>query len=289
VHPTTHRRTDRRADGWIVGPPRPHAPAVRLFCLPYVGGAASVYESWRGGLGDDVEVCPVELPGHQTRLRERALTRVDALVDALASALTAELDVPYALFGHSLGSLVAFELARELRRRGADEPRALFVSGGPAPRLPRVHPPVHDASEAEVVDRLRSLGGLPDEVLAEPELLRHFLPTIRADFAVFETYSFTPEPPLSCPVVAFTGREDVDVPPARVEPWSAESTGRFEHHVLPGGHFFVHTARTALLDLVRGELTGPVCHREQDSHREQDRNTEQDGKRDQNGSRAVDQ
>ena len=135
--------TARRADGWIVGPPPARTPAVRLFCLPYVGGAASVYEPWRGAFGDDVEVCPVELPGHQTRLREPAFTHVDALVDALASALVDELDVPYALFGHSLGSLVAFELARELRRRGVGEPRALLVSGGPAPALPRVHPPVH--------------------------------------------------------------------------------------------------------------------------------------------------
>ncbi|WNV87572.1 thioesterase domain-containing protein [Umezawaea sp. Da 62-37] len=267
MHTSTSRAKARRADGWIVGPPSPTAPAVRLFCLPYVGGAASVYEPWRGALGGDVEVCPVELPGHQTRLRERALTRIDELVDALASALADELDVPYALFGHSLGSLVAFELARELRRRGAGEPRALFVSGGPAPRLPRTHPPVHEASEAEVVARLRMLGGLPDEVLAEPELLGRFLPTIRADFAVFETYAFTPERPLTCPVVAFTGSEDTDVPLDRVEPWSAESTGRFEHHVLPGGHFFVHTARTALLNLVRGELTGPASHHDQDSRR----------------------
>ncbi|HEX6343060.1 thioesterase II family protein [Umezawaea sp.] len=265
MHPIASRGADRRAGGWIVGPPRPHAPAVRLFCLPYVGGAASVYHLWRGALGDDVEVCPVELPGHQTRLREQAFGRLDDVVDALASAISDELDVPHALFGHSLGSLVAFELARELRRRGAGEPLALFVSGGPAPRLPRVHPPVHDGSDADVVARLRLLGGLPDEVLAEPELLRRFLPTIRADFAVFETYAYTPERPLTCPVVAFTGSEDTDVPPARVDPWAEESTGRFTHHVLPGGHFFVHTARTALLDLVRGELAAPSHPRDQDS------------------------
>jgi len=246
--------TARRADGWIVGPPPARTPAVRLFCLPYVGGAASVYEPWRGAFGDDVEVCPVELPGHQTRLREPAFTHVDALVDALASVLVDELDVPYALFGHSLGSLVAFELARELRRRGAGEPVALLVSGGPAPRLPRVHPPVHAASDAELVDRLRTLGGLPEEVLEEPDLLRRFLPTIRADFAVFETYTHEPGPPFACPVVAFTGSEDTDVPLARVAPWAEVSTGPFSHHVLPGGHFFVHTARPALLSLLRGAL-----------------------------------
>ncbi|MGW4113681.1 thioesterase II family protein [Actinosynnema sp. NPDC004786] len=251
MHPTAPRP---RAGGWIVGPPAGRPPALRLFCLPHVGGAASAYEPWRGALGEDVEVCPVELPGRQTRLRERPVDRLGPLVDALASALGDELDVPYAVFGHSLGALVAFELARELRRRGAGEPRVLFASGGAAPRLPRLRRPVHDAPDDRVIALLKTLGGLPDDVLDEPELLRLFLPTIRADFAVFETYGYRPEPPLACPVVVFTGREDVEVPPARVAPWSAESTGPFASHVLPGGHFFVHTARPALLDLVRAAL-----------------------------------
>jgi surfactin synthase thioesterase subunit len=262
VHPTAPRP---RAGGWIVGPPAARPPALRLFCLPHVGGSASVYEPWRGALGADVEVCPVELPGRQTRLRDEPIAQLAPLVDALASSIEDELDVPYALFGHSLGALVAFELARELRRRGADEPRVLFTSGGPAPRLPRVRPPVHDAPDDRVIALLEALGGLPADVLDEPELLRFFLPTIRADFAVFETYEYRPEPPLTCPVVVFTGAADVEVPPARVAPWSAESTGPFTFHVLPGGHFFVQTARPAVLDLVRAALAGHA-HRPLDAH-----------------------
>lgn len=261
MHPTAPQR---RAGGWIVGPPGGPPPALRLFCLPHVGGSASVYEPWRGALGEDVEVCPVELPGRQTRMRDRAFTRIEPLVDALASTIADELDVPYALFGHSLGALVAFELARELRRRGAAEPCVLFASGGPAPRLARVRPPVHDAPDDRVIALLQALGGLPDDVLDEPELLRPFLPTIRADFAVFETYEYRPEPPLTCPVVVFTGADDVEVPLDRVAPWSAESTGRFTSHVLPGDHFFVQTARPALLDLVRGALAG-YAHRPLDA------------------------
>jgi surfactin synthase thioesterase subunit len=254
VNPIATSVLVRRAGGWIVGPPRRYPPAARLFCLPYVGGAASVYESWHGAFGEDVEVCPVELPGRQTRMREPAFSRLEPLVAALASAISGELDVPYAIFGHSLGSLVAFELARELRRRGAAEPSVLFVSGGPAPRLPRDRPPLYNASDAQVIARLRALGGLPEEILAEPELLRCFLPTIRADFEVFETYEYRPGHPLGLPVVAFTGRDDLDVPVTRVAAWAEETTGRFEYHVLPGGHFFPTTSRVRLLQLMHGAL-----------------------------------
>ncbi|MFC5946639.1 thioesterase II family protein, partial [Micromonospora harpali] len=141
-----------RAQGWVMGARRRTAPALRLFCLPYAGGNASAYTQWPDAFPDDVEVCAVELPGRQTRWRDDAFTRVEPLVEALASALAGELGVPYALFGHSMGSLVAFELARELRRRGLGEPRVLFVSGGPAPQLPREQPRIHDGPQALVVE-----------------------------------------------------------------------------------------------------------------------------------------
>jgi surfactin synthase thioesterase subunit len=254
VNSVSSRAVVKRADGWISGPLRLDAPSVRLFCLPYAGGAASIYEPWRDAFGAGVEVCAIEPPGRQTRLREPAYTRLDLLVEALATAIADELDVPYALFGHSMGSLLAFELARELRRRGAAEPCALFVAGGAAPRLPNLKPPVHAAPDAQVFARLRELGGLPAEVHDEPELMRLFLPTIRADFALFETYEYRPQPPLDCPVVAFTGSEDREITPTRLAPWAEETTGRFEYHVLPGGHFFLRTSQTALLDLIRSGL-----------------------------------
>lgn len=248
------RALTKRAGGWIVGPPRMDSPDLRLFCLPYVGGSASVYEPWRGAFGEDVEVCTVELPGRQGRMREPAIPRLEPLVDALATALADELDVPYAIFGHSMGSLIAFELARELRRRGYDEPCALFVSGGPAPRLPMDRAPWYNASDTEVIARLQGLGGLPDEIRDEPELLQFFLPMIRADLEVFETYQYRPGRPLDCPTVAFTGSVDREVPVTRVAPWSQECAGRFEYHVLPGGHFFLRSSQAALLDLIRGVL-----------------------------------
>lgn len=258
-HPTASRMRTRRAGGWIAGPAHESTPALRLFCLPYVGGAAWTFEPWRGAVGAEVELCPVELPGRGARMREPAFSRMGTLVDALASAIAGELEepgVPYALYGHSMGSLVAFELARELRGRGLAEPRVLFASGGPAPRFARQRVAVHAATDEQVIARLLSLGGLPEEVMAEPALLKAFLPAIRADFAVYETYEYRPERLLDCPLVVLTGREDVEVPPAHSLPWAQETTGPVEHHVLPGGHFFLRTAQEELLELVRRALEG---------------------------------
>ena len=245
------------ARGWLVdpGPPAaPAAPAVRLFCLPFAGGGASTYAAWPALFPDGVEVCPVELPGRLTRWSEKPFDRAEPLVEALATALAGELDGPYALFGHSMGALLAFELARTLRRRGAAEPQVLFVSGGPAPHLPRRWEQIHDQPDDVVVARLRDLGAVPEDVYAEPELLELLMPTIRADFSVVETHVHRPEPPLGCPVVAFAGAEDREVPPDQVAPWHQHTTGSFTRQVLPGGHFFLHNARTALLDTVRAAL-----------------------------------
>ncbi|MEU7327934.1 thioesterase II family protein [Streptomyces parvus] len=244
-----------RAHGWIVGARRPAPPAVRLFCLPYAGGGASTYSAWSGLLPDDIEVCPVELPGRLTRWGEKAFAEAEPLVETLATVLEGELDLPYALFGHSMGGLLAFELARTLRRRGAGDPRVLFVSGSPAPQLPRRLPPIHDQPDDVVVARLRDLGAVPEDVYAEPELLELLMPAIRADFSVVETYAHRPEPPLGCPVVAFAGTEDREVPHELMASWHEQTTGGFTRHVLPGDHFFLHGERTALLDTVRAALT----------------------------------
>ncbi|MFX0592793.1 thioesterase II family protein [Melissospora conviva] len=244
-----------RAAGWLAGGPRrAAAPAVRLFCLPYAGGGSSAYGGWQQLLGAAVEVCPVELPGRQSRWHDPAYSRVRPLVESLASALAAELDVPYALFGHSMGSLVAFELARELRRRGVPPPRILFAAGGPAPDLRRLSPDIHDRPDAVVVDRLRRLGNLDEEIAAESELLELLLPAIRADFSVCETYRYAPEPPLDCPIVAFAGDEDQEVPVERVAPWREHTSAAFSLQVLPGGHFFPISARDAMLRTIRATL-----------------------------------
>lgn len=242
-----------RADGWIVGTRRGN-PAVRLFCLPPAGGGSSEYASWTDAFAEGIEVCPVEPPGRQTRWHEPAFTAVEPLVEALATAIADDLDRPYALFGHSMGSLLAFELARTLRRRGHAQPRALFVSAGAAPHLTRVHPQVHDKPIEEVTARLKRIGGLPDEVYADQELLELFMPTIRADFGLCETYRYRAEPQLACPIVGLAGADDQETTPAMMEPWREQTSAGFALRVLPGGHFFLRSERDAVVEVVRSAL-----------------------------------
>jgi medium-chain acyl-[acyl-carrier-protein] hydrolase len=242
------------ADRWLPTV-RPWSRAgLRLFCLPYAGGGASVYREWAGALGDSVEVCPVQLPGREARFGEPAFTRIGPLVEALADALGPHLDRPFALFGHSLGALVAFELARRLRRSGRPGPSHLFVSGCRAPQVRRAERLVHTLPDAAFRQELRRLGGTPAELLANDELMDLVLPTLRADFALCETYEYADGFPLPCPVTALGGRDDGAIGRDDLEAWRVHTTARFAAHVLPGDHFFVRSARARVLAEIRRAL-----------------------------------
>jgi medium-chain acyl-[acyl-carrier-protein] hydrolase len=237
-----------RRSPWILGArPRPQA-RQRLFCLPYAGGAASGYRSWADLLPADVEVCPVQLPGRGSRFREAPFRRVADLVAALAEGLLPLLDLPFALFGHSMGALVAFELARELRRRGAHAPSLLALSGHQAPRRPAPEPPFSHLPDAEFLAEVRRrYDGIPPEVLAEEELLRLLLPVLRADIEVLESYAYAPEGPLDCPVSCFGGENDPHVSLADLQAWRDETSGPLRVRTFAGGHFFVESARDEVL------------------------------------------
>lgn len=233
--------------------PRPDA-RVRLFCFPYAGGGASFYRPWIACLAPDVHVHPVQLPGRETRMREDSHDRLEPLVAALADALRPHLDRPFALFGHSMGALIAFELTRELVRRQAPAPVRLLVSGFRAPQLPRGAVTRHDLPEPALVAELGRLGGTPPEVLAHPELMELMLPLLRADFAVVETYAHREAPPLECPISAFGGVDDEDAGEAQMDAWRAQTRGAFALHMFPGGHFFLKDATDAVIALIAREL-----------------------------------
>lgn len=227
---------------------------MRLFCFPFAGGGASFYRAWIERLSPDVQVLPVQLPGREARMRETSHDRIEPLVASLAGVLGPHLDQPYAFFGHSMGALIAFELARELRRRHAPPPASLLVSGHRAPQLPRRTAARHALPEPALVAELRRLGGTPPEVLAHPELMALLLPLLRADFAVVETYAYRDEPPLDCPIVAFGGLDDEDAGQAQMSAWQAQTRDALALHMFPGGHFFLNDARDAVLGLVSRAL-----------------------------------
>ena len=227
---------------------------LRMFCFPYAGGGASAYRGWAGSLPSNLEVCPVQLPGRESRLRDKPFTRPEPLIEALAEALGPYMDMPFVFFGHSMGGMISFELSRELRRRGKTLPLHLFVSGRRAPHLPAREEPIHDLPEAEFIERLRELNGTPEEVLQHAELMNLLSPVLRADFAVNETYQFTQEEPLEPGISAFGGLGDDEVVREDVDSWRQHTKGRFRLRMLPGDHFFLHSAKDLVTEAVARDL-----------------------------------
>lgn len=247
---STRPTTDR----WITRPrPLPRA-RLRLFCLAHAGGGASAFRGWADALPADVEVCPVQLPGRENRIGEPAFDRLEPLVNALAQAIDPWLDLPYALFGHSNGALIGFELARLLRARGRPGPRHLFASGRRAPELPAETAPIHALPEAEFLAELEKLGGLPAPLLEHRELLELLVPTLRADVAIHETYDFRDEAPLECPITAYGGAADPKVSHAQLEAWGRHTAGPFVMRIFPGGHFYLQEDRPPVLRTLSSDL-----------------------------------
>lgn len=231
---------------------------IRLFCFPYAGAGASVYISpgrqWPDALAEIATVHPVQLPGREGRISEPPFEQLPPLIQSVCDEIESLAAAPYALFGHSLGALIAFELVRELRRRGKPEPLHLFASAHAAPRMGGRSECISHLPEETLKERLRELGGTPEEVLAHPELMELLLPVIRADFAVTESYRYEDEPPLSCPITAFAGTEDAQVAVKSVDAWRNETTGPFAIHAMPGDHFFIHTHTERIWESIRRAL-----------------------------------
>jgi medium-chain acyl-[acyl-carrier-protein] hydrolase len=248
--------TATASDSWITRrKPSPQA-RLRLFCFPYAGGGVSIFRAWSDGLPADVEVCPVQLPGRGTRLMEPPFTRLSPLIEALTQALFPLLDKPFAFFGHSLGALVSFELARQLRRQYAVQPVRLFISADRAPQIPNRDPPIHSLPEGEFLVELRRLNGTPREVLEDEELRQIMLALLRADFAIYETYRYSTEPPLNCPISAFGGWQDHRVNRGDLEAWREQTSVSFSLRMFPGDHFFLNTTQRPLLGALSQELRG---------------------------------
>jgi medium-chain acyl-[acyl-carrier-protein] hydrolase len=229
--------------------PTPDA-ARRLFCFPYAGGSASIYRGWAEALGPKVEVWAVQLPGRGMRLSEPPFTRLGPEVQALTPAILQACSKPFAFFGHSMGALLAFEVARELRRQNGLLPETLIVSGRGAAHRPISYPPIYHLSDEAFREEVRRYNGTPAEVLANEELVNLLLPTLRADFTVSETYTYRPEPPLDCSIAALGGTLDDKVPQEHLEAWCELTRRNFSLHTFQGDHFFLNSKKGSVLQTV---------------------------------------
>jgi medium-chain acyl-[acyl-carrier-protein] hydrolase len=240
---------------WIGIPQQRHPERLRLFCFPYAGGGAAMYYTWAAEL-PSVEVCPIQLPGRESRIREPALSRMSLLVDALSIALRPYLGSPFAFCGHSMGALISFELARRLIRDGQPGPKHLFIAARRAPQLRDDRPSLHTQDEPAFVEQVSiRYGPLPKVIAHDPELMRLFMPTLRADLAVCETYEYQNDDPLDCPISVFGGWEDNGVSRSDLDAWRVQTTARFSLRMFAGDHFFIKSAKAALLRAIRDDLT----------------------------------
>lgn len=239
---------------WLVNRKPNRRASVRLFCFPYAGGGDSIFHSWQEGFSDRIEVCPVQLPGRDSRIAEPPYTDMDQLVRVAAQALTPHLDRPFALFGHSMGALIAFELARHLRREYSAQPVHLFVSGRCSPQTMSepLDLKLFDCEFPEILRRNNN--STPEEALENPELMDLVLPVLRADLLLCNSYIYTPGPPFSFSITTFGGLADPGVPRHCLEGWREHTTGRFVLRMLPGDHFFLNSSRLPLVEAISKEL-----------------------------------
>ncbi|HYD80014.1 MAG TPA: alpha/beta fold hydrolase [Paucimonas sp.] len=238
---------------WIIHQPNAQR-RFRLYCFSYAGGGAASYLPWQTALDPGIEICAVQLPGRGARLHETPYTSWPELIQQLALATVCQNNLPYAFFGHSLGGLVAFELARFCKRYLLPMPRRLFVSGCAAPQRREPFAPLHELGDDALIEKLKEYDGTPPELLSNRELMALVLPTVRADFALVANYRYRPTLPLETPITILAGRSDDRVSEAQAEGWRAQTTGDFRLHWFEGGHFFIHSARHKVLDCLAKEL-----------------------------------
>lgn len=231
---------------------------VRVVCFPHAGGAPVVFFPWNRPLGPEIECVGVQYPGRAQRWREPALLSIDELVEEFLNTWEEPAEKTFAFYGHSFGGLVAFEVARSLRRAGMRGPEWLFVAACRPPQLGFLRPPIHGLPDDDFLDALESrYGGIPAQIRGDRELMNLFLEPLRADLTAYERYRMEEEAALDVPVTAFAGADDTAASAACMQGWSRHTTAAFELKVLPGGHFLSLSSQKAVTDWIRTRLLDP--------------------------------
>lgn len=225
----------QRESSWFFFPqPRPQS-RVRLFCFPYAGSGASVYRSWTKELPPTIEVFPVQIPGRENKLKEATIRQLKPLIEVLGPVLLPYTTKPFAFFGHSMGALISFELARYLRDCGSPEPIHLFISSYQAPQLPVSSQKTYHLPEDEFIQAVRDYQGTEQWVLEDENVMQILLPILRADFEICQTYDYRPGKPLNSPITVFGGLQDNTIQRAELEAWAEQTSKEFQMTLFPAG------------------------------------------------------
>jgi surfactin synthase thioesterase subunit len=233
-------------DPWLLRPSVGERP-FRLYCFSYAGGNGMAWQDWQRSLPAHVELYSLQLPGRGARFHETPLTSFADLIASLGGVMAAQPAKPHAYFGHSLGALVAFELARRQHRLGLAAPQQLILSGCAAPRYRQPTEKLHLLNDRDLTQRLVELNGTPREILEHKELMALLLPIIRADMALVDDYVYRPGAKLPIPLAVFAGNADRFAKGAEISGWAEETAVGFAEHWFEGDHFFIHASRDAVL------------------------------------------
>lgn len=250
-------QAERLSNSWITWRTRQERASARVYCFHSAGGSAYQFRKWSLSLPSSLEVCALQLPGRHSRLRDAPFVRLEPLVASLVDETGPLLDRPFVFFGHSMGATLAFELARELQRRGMPLPDRILVASRRAPHLPMDAPAMHALPDRDLVEEVQiRYGAIPAGVTASPELLSLVLPALRADVTLSETYEYRVGERLPVPIVAMGGRADAHVAEDALAAWRAHTDRAFALHMLPGGHFFFQDDERHFLRILVDVLAG---------------------------------
>ena len=243
------------SDHWV-SCSKPNSEALaRLFVFPYAGAGSTTYLAWSRLFSPEIEVYLVHLPGRDKRIKEAPFVQLAPLVESLSSVLGRYLDKPISLFGHSMGGLVSFEVARQLRRDYAIVPIHLFVSARLAPHLPDSRQKLYQIPDKEFLSAVEErYGALPQVVIEDQELLKLFLSILRADLTLLETYQYVDETPLECPISVCGGLQYQTISHDELVAWRDQTVARFDLKMFPGDHFFIQGSKLAVAHTINEEL-----------------------------------
>jgi surfactin synthase thioesterase subunit len=247
-------------DWFLRRSPRPHA-SMRLFAFPFAGAGASVFNAWHENLDRHIELLALQPPGRGARFGSPLVSTMTVMANLVVDAMRPFLDKPYAIFGHSIGALTAFEVVRTLRHRGLPGPTRLFASAKRAPHLPPLGPQIHGLPDADFIQAISAYEGMPPEVLADPDLLAVVTPILRSDFKMSESYRHEVEAPLDCDLSLFGSVRDPFVPAPDLQAWAPLVSGKVDCRMFAPGHFFVATHAQEVIAAVNETLASAAAGR----------------------------